>query len=139
MRAYLDTSVLVALVLREEASSRAAEVWRAAGTVVGACVIHTEAHAALAAAHRASRMTATDLERLGHRLDALSAEIDMLTVDLALAEHAARLARAHALRGYDAIHLAAALRVLRPGGVLASADHRLCGAAHISGLDVIAL
>lgn len=50
MRAYLDTSVVVALLVREPASARAAAVWRGAHTVVSACVLHAEAHAALAAA-----------------------------------------------------------------------------------------
>jgi predicted nucleic acid-binding protein len=139
VRAYLDTSVVVALLLREPASVRAVTVWRAAHTVVSACVLHTEAHAALAAARRAVRVEADHLGTLTRRLDALSAQIDMLTVDLPLAERAAGIARDHGLRGYDALHLAAARSVLGPGGVFASGDRRQCAAAHSLGLDVVAL
>ena len=52
----------------------------------------------------------------------------------ALVEHASDLAELHGLRGYDAVHLAAALAV--GAVVLTSADADLCDAASRAGMHV---
>ena len=60
-------------------------------------------------------------------LDSLWVQLDTVPVTTGLVRQAADLAEAAGLRGYDAIHLAAALLV--PVDTFASSDVRLCEAA----------
>ena len=61
---------------------------------------------------------------------------------ITLTYHAAELARAYPLKGYDAVHLATALalaKVLRPVGLvltLVTGDRQMIRAAHAEGLPV---
>lgn len=57
-------------------------------------------------------------------------------VDLTLARHAGELAQRHALRGYDAIHLASALSLDDPNLVLVTWDRDLSSAARAAGRAV---
>lgn len=69
----------------------------------------------------------------------LLAQVHVIEIDEALAEHAGALAERHALRGYDATHLAAALtlQALGPQPVIcATWDRRLHQAAFDAGLVV---
>jgi uncharacterized protein len=61
--------------------------------------------------------------------------MDAIEVTAALAQSAGDLAEVHGLRGYDAVHLAAA--VLIAADVVVSADAELLRAAIASGLAVI--
>jgi predicted nucleic acid-binding protein len=64
-------------------------------------------------------------------------ELAIVEVDEALAASAADLAEREALRGYDAVHLAAALTVACD--VLVSGDDELCEAGLRQGLDIVNL
>lgn len=61
----------------------------------------------------------------------------MVEITEGLVADAADLAESEALRGYDAVHLAAALTV--EAAILTSADSALCEAAQRRGLHVAAL
>lgn len=97
---------------------------------------YPEARAALAAAHRAKRLTARAHERAITELDALNTELAIVGVDGALARHAGELAFEHALRGYDAVHLASALALGAAETILVTWDSDLSTAAAVAGLAV---
>jgi predicted nucleic acid-binding protein len=61
----------------------------------------------------------------------------LLGVDHALAQQAGSLAERHALRGYDAVHLASALLVDDPELLIVTWDRQLAVAARDSGHPVV--
>lgn len=136
MIAYFDTSALVAVLIDEPSSPTARRLWQEASGVVSALLVHAEAHAALAAARRQNRLTAAQFRAARERLDDLLDEIGSLPIDWALVVRAGDLAWSRALRGYDAVHLAAAERVGGEELLFVSGDKTLCGAARGSGLQV---
>jgi len=69
-------------------------------------------------------------------LDAVTAELGIVGVDEALAQHAGEIADERPLRGYDAVHLESAL-ALGPGEtILVTWDRDLSNAAVAVGLAV---
>ena len=70
-------------------------------------------------------------------IDELCRELDMIGVDEALARAAGQLAERHALRGYDAVHLASALAIGDPTLIVASWDRDLGTAAGVEGYTVV--
>lgn len=134
MIAYVDTSSLLKLLVEEEGSERAGVVWDTADVVASASVIVVEARAALAAAKRANRLTAAQYRKAKQELNALLNELTIVAITDELVADAADLAEREALRGYDAVHLAAALTV--EATVLTSADSALCDAAGRHGIYV---
>jgi predicted nucleic acid-binding protein len=99
----------VKLVVAEEGSDVADELWAAADLKIASQLVYPEARAALAAASRAGRIDCRGLRRAVSDLDAATFSMSLVGVDGALAREAGRLAQEHALRGYDAVHLATAL------------------------------
>lgn len=71
------------------------------------------------------------------RLSELWHEVDGLALVESLALRAGELAEAHALRGYDAIHLASAEAILDDGDVMVVSDTRLAEAA--ASIGIVAL
>ena len=130
----MDTSTLLKRLLDEDGSDQADAVWNAADVLVCAVTVVVEARAALAAAQRGGRLTATELTYAKAELEELFEEVSFIQITDALVADAAEIAESHALRGYDAIHLAAALAV--GANLLTSADAALCGAAERRGLRV---
>jgi predicted nucleic acid-binding protein len=137
--AYFDTSAVVPLVIAEPGSARAATLWVGADRVVSVRLIYPETRAALAQAERLGRLTARQLRDAVTRFDSLLEEIDLVEVDDALARRAGELAEVRRLRGYDAVHLAAADRVRDPDLVLIAGDGALLEAAATEGLMVAEL
>ena len=80
------------------------------------------------------RITKTDHRRTVARLDALMDELDIVEIDAGIAARAGHLAEAHALRGYDAVHLACAERLADADLVLVAGDGNLLEAATVLGL-----
>lgn len=135
MITYVDTSALVKLFIDDEAGTATMEqLWLASTSVVCCEIGYVEARAALGAAVRARRMTTAGLRGARVELDGLWAQVDVVPVTTVVIRHAADLAETAGLRGYDAIHLAAALLV--PVDTFASSDRRLCQAARRHGLHV---
>jgi predicted nucleic acid-binding protein len=99
----------VKLIVAEEGSDLADELWDATELKISSQLIYPEARAALAAAARADRIDPRGLRRAVADLDSATASMLLVGVDEAFARDAGRLAEAHALRGYDAVHLATAL------------------------------
>ena len=136
MIAYFDTSALVPLVISEPTSSAAARIWDAAGRVVATPLVYVEAHAALAQAQRLGRLTRTQLRRGLKALESLDQQLDRIELTHALIRFAGGIAERHALRAYDAVHLAGALSVNGPEVVFATGDQRLATAARAAGLAI---
>lgn len=129
------TSALIKLIVVEDGSDVAAELWERYPSAASV-LTYPEARAALAAAHRAKRLTARAHERAVIELDALDAELAIVGVDEALRRRAGELAFEHALRGYDAVHLASALALGAAETIVVTFDHDLSSAAVAAGIAV---
>jgi uncharacterized protein len=137
--AYFDTSAVVPLLIAEPGSARATSLWDGADRVVSVRLLYPETRAALAQAERLGRLTARQLRGAVTEFDSLFEVIDLVEVDHPLAVRAGELAEARRLRGYDAIHLAAAERVRDPDVVVIAGDGALLDAAAAEGMAVAAL
>ena len=128
MITYFDTSVLMKLFLTDEAGAIVAgEIWLATDSAICVEIGYVEVRAALAAASRAKRLSAAQFEKSKVLFENIWAQVEVVQVDESLVRAAAALAESDGLRGYDAMHFAAALRV----GVdtFAAADSALIRAA----------
>jgi predicted nucleic acid-binding protein len=137
--AYFDTSAMVPLLVAEPGSVRAALLWDGADRVVSVRLAYPEGRAALAQAQRLGRLTSRQLRVAVRDLDARFEQLDVIEIDGQLAQRAGELAEGHRLRGYDAVHLAAADRVRDPDLVVVAGDGALLDAASAEGLAVAAV
>jgi uncharacterized protein len=131
---YVDTSTLLKLVVDEVGSERAELIWDTADALASVSLVVVEARAALAAAVRAGRLSPAQHRVAKSGTAHLTRDMHLVEVTDELIVDAAELAETQGLRGYDAVHLAAALFV--GATVLTSADEALCDAARRRGLHV---
>lgn len=139
MIAYFDTSALISLLVEEPTSARAVRLWDEATRVVSTRLVYPEARSALARARRAGRLSGAQLAKLKRALDTLDPQLAHVEVTASLARRAGELAEEHALRGYDAVHLASAEILADPELVVVSGDRELQRAAAAIGLAVAQL
>ena len=133
MITYLDTSVLLKLLVQDEIGGDSAEqLWMKSDFIVCAEIGYTEARAALAAAYRNARLTSRSHSLAKAELEGLWAQVDVVVITTAIVRTAGDLAEDEKLRGYDAVHLAAGLA--SHATLFASADDRLLIAAQRHGL-----
>ena len=137
---YADSSAIVKRYLDEPGSVRVREGWPAIDHVFTSRVAYAEVHAAMARKHREGEMSALDFRRMAASFDKEWLSFDHVLVDPATLREIPRLVRRYPLRGYDAIHLAAALwirqRMDRPVDFWVS-DARLASAARTERFVVI--
>jgi predicted nucleic acid-binding protein len=134
---YFDTSILMKLLIDDEPFRAASErLWVGSDFAVCAEIGYTEARAALAAMRRNKRLTAAALHTAKAELELLWEQMSVVVVDTALVRAAGDLAEHDALRGYDAVHLAAA--IAGQVSVVASGDRQLVAAARRRGFAVAA-
>ena len=138
MIAYFDTSAVVPLIINEPATGVCSRIWNESSRVVSVRLLYPEGRAALARAHRMNRVTRKQLTAAVAELDAIVEQVDHLEVTPELALTAGALAEQHGLRGYDAVHLAAALAVAGDDLVLVTGDVDLSTAASDLGITVSA-
>ena len=137
MIAYLDASALVKRYVAEAGSPETNALIAGASVVGTAAISRAEVSSALA---KASRMGLLSREEAASALQVFNAEWESLIrlqLTEALISRAATLAWEHGLRGYDAVHLAAALfweDMLGDQVTLASYDRQLWEAAKVTGL-----
>ncbi len=136
MIAYFDTSAVVPLLVAEPGSARATTLWEGADRVVSVRLVYPEARAALAQAWLLGRMTTGQLRDAVTELESRYEELDLVDVDDGLVRRAGELAEAHSLRGYDAVHLAAADRLRDPDLVVVAGDRALLDAATGEGMAI---
>lgn len=135
MITYFDTSTLVKLVVDEAGSQNAELIWLGSETPLSSSLVVVESRAAVAAMRRAGKVRPREFRLIRSRLSDFLSDLQLIDVDLELVDHAAEIAETNKLRGYDAVHLAAALNV--GVEVFTSADRELCAAAARNGLDVV--
>jgi uncharacterized protein len=131
---YIDTSTLIKLLIDEVGTTEAGQIWDEPDVLVSARLGHVEARAALAAAARQGWISADILRSAVQGLEVLWSQVSVAEIDDDLMRLAGDLAATHGLRGYDAVHLAAAHLV--GADVFSSADRRLCAAASVCGFHV---
>jgi uncharacterized protein len=122
-------------LIAEPGSAAAAVAWNGADSVASNRILYPEARAALAAAHRAKRVQPRGYAGRKKTLEELWLQMDIIEVTASLGKTAGDLSELHALRGYDAMHLAAALLV--GADALVSADSDLLAAARAVGLPTV--
>lgn len=137
MIAYFDASALVKLLVDEDGSDDAAALWDAAHTLVCTRVAYAEVRAALAAAHRDGRLNSPQLRSAKRSWERFWDAMRVIELDPDLDEPSGRLAEAHALSGFDAIHLASALLLGLHDVVVATWDARLWQAASAMGYAML--
>lgn len=108
MIVVVDTSGLVKLFVDEPGSAEARAMLGSAVMIAASRIAYAEAMAAFGRRHREGALDEAGLESMIARLDRTWSRVGVVDID----ERAAgRLAIAHGIRGLDAIHLAAALRI----------------------------
>lgn len=139
MTLYVDTSVLVGRYQKQAGFIETNEALTSASTLVTAEITRVEVAATL---HRASRNAPTscaDLHRMYSDFEADLEYFHLVLIDRDLISSACDLARKQFLKGYDTVHLAAALTwKLGVEGqvVLATFDKQLWQAAKNEGFEV---
>ena len=118
-------------------SDIAVELWDRAESVASSQLVYPEACVAAAAAHRGGRIDARTLRAARRTIDELCRELRVIGLDERLARSAGELAERHALRGYDAVHLASALAIDDPDLVMATWDRDLATAAAAQDRTVV--
>jgi predicted nucleic acid-binding protein len=121
------------VIFDETGSELAVELWDRAAILVSSQLLYPEARAALAAGARGGRIGESEHLSAVATLEDLYAQLRTVAIDEPLARHAGDLAAQHALRGYDAVHLACALQLHGDDILLATWDNALNAAARATG------
>ena len=133
MTTYFETSAIVKLLVAEDGSERADELWDSADLIATSDLSYAEARAALAAARRSGRLTGQGLADARRTLHDRFRDLHRVEVTHDVVLSAGDLAEEHALRGYDAVHLASALALETPGLILVTWDDDLARAGRRVG------
>lgn len=133
---YFDSSAFVKLLVEEEGSDEAAILWDGCDAAVSSRLAYPEVCAALAAATRAHRLEPADHDRVARVWDDFWAAVRPVELSAAISQHAGDLARRHALRGADAVHLASA-RAIGEDVIFAAWDRRLRSGAISVGISAV--
>lgn len=140
MRLYIDTSALVKLYVEEEGSPVVQRAVDQARLVATSAIAYVEARAAFVRRRHERGISAGDYRRIVRDLNADWPRYFVVGVTDPLIRKGARLAEAHRLRAYDAVHLASAAvlhgRLAQPV-VFACWDLRLEKAAKREGLELL--
>jgi predicted nucleic acid-binding protein len=134
---YLDTSALVPLLVTESSSIRCRALWDAADIVLCTALGHVEASAALARSARAGNLSPEARAAAAELLEQLWSDVTVVPADQPRLRAASAAALRHGLRGYDAVHCAAALAVAGPELVAATGDLELLAAWRDERLAVV--
>lgn len=139
---YCDTSALLKLYVREPESGKVRKAIDSATALCTHVIAYAELRAALAKAWRMGRISVNQLSRLVEDADKDWSTLRLIGADMALVREAGDLAQRHGLKGFDSVHLAAALAVGRVAGdagkpVFAAFDRGLAKAALAEGLTIL--
>lgn len=136
MNVYFETSAFFKLVVDEDGSADAVEVWEAAHRVIASRLMYPEARAALAAAVRAGRVTTAESRLVRSRLESRWDQVEVIEIDDEIARASGDLAETHALRGFDSVHLASAIALADETSIFATWDLELRAAGQRVGLQL---
>jgi len=133
---YFDSSAFVKLVVEEPGSDLAAELWDGCDAAVSSRLAYPEVRAGLAAAARNHVLDDGELETAERAWEEFWAATRRVELTSAVERKAGELARRHALRGADAVHLASALAIGDADLVFAVWDQHLHAGARAARLRV---
>jgi uncharacterized protein len=133
---YFDASAFVKLLAEEPGSDLAAQLWDGCDAAVASRLAYPEVRAALAAAARNHDLSEDELDGAEQAWEEYWAASRPVELTAAVERHAGRLARQHALRGADAVHLASALAIGDTDLVIAVWERRLHTGAQAAGIRV---
>ena len=136
---YFDSSALVKLVVEEQGTDLAADMWDGCDAALSSRLSYPEVRAALAASGRNHDLDEDELAAAEQAWEEYWAAIRPVELTAAVERHAGRLAFLHSLRGADAIHLASALAIGDSELVFAVWDRRLHAGAQVAHLRVAPL
>jgi len=134
---YLDTSSLLKLFINEPGSDDVAKWVAETEVLVTSRVAYAEARAALARAHRTARLSVRSYRSVLRSFEDAWGSLALVEASEPLVRLAGDLAERHALRGFDAIHLASAILLQRETGQpvgFSAWDERLMAAAGVEGM-----
>lgn len=134
---YLDTSALVPLLIEEPTTAACRDVWDQAEVVLATPLGYVEAAAALAMAERMGRIAPELRASCQTRLERLWESVHVLEIDESVMRRAAAIAVQHGLRGYDAMHCAAASSANDDVLVAVSGDRDLLAAFQAEGVATL--
>lgn len=138
MKLYLDTSGLVKLWIDEEHSVRVRTMVAAASELGTSTVAYAELGATLARLERERRLSSKARELILEDFAARWMGMRRVVAGPMISRRGASLARVHALRGFDAIHLASALQLRLSMGdlIFVGFDQRLNAGAASEGFGL---
>ncbi|MBI4572048.1 MAG: type II toxin-antitoxin system VapC family toxin [candidate division NC10 bacterium] len=113
---YADSSVIVKRYYQEPGTPRVRDTWTGAQHVFTSRVAYAEVLAALARKRREGGLSTTLFRTIASAFETEWPAYDQVLVDNTTLADVRRLVWRHPLRGYDAIHLAAALWLRRQLG-----------------------
>ncbi|MEW5900716.1 MAG: type II toxin-antitoxin system VapC family toxin [Acidobacteriota bacterium] len=134
---YLETSNLVKLYVQESDSDEILRLVREAEAVATSIVAYVEARAAFARKFRDRGISEKDYQTVKKAFLSDWENVFVIRLTDAVAKSAGDLAEKRSLRGFDALHLASAVQLLksvRLPVVFSSSDARLSEAAKKEGL-----
>lgn len=134
---YFDSSAFVKLLVEEEGSELAAQLWDGCDAAVSSRLVYPEVRAALAAAARSGRLDRQAYETTEASWEEFWSATRVIEMTEAVAQNAGDLAREHSVRGADAVVHLASLLVLGDAVVLAAWDARLRSGAEAVGLRIV--
>ena len=135
---YFDASAFVKLLVEEDGTDLAAELWDNCDLAASSRLTYPEVRAALGAAHRDHRIDARQLRRLEREWETFWDATRPVELTPVIMRGAGELCANHALRGADGVHLASALALItaRVDLVIAVWDVRLAAGATAAGIRV---
>ena len=136
MNAYFDTSALVPLLIEEPTSASFDDLWRSAEKITSTRLLFVETASTLERARRADRISRSGVSAALERLEEMWREMVVIELNQPLMLQAAVLASNFGLRGFDAVHCAAAFGLDDDDVIAASSDSRLNEAWSSLGLTV---
>lgn len=137
MTAYVDTSALLKLLVREVETDDLRAIWDQVSDRYASLIGYVELRSAIAAARRARRLTGATCIAAAGEADVLWARLAAVEVDEPLVRDAGELADRHGLRAGDALHLASAMRIADGPTAFIAYDARLRKAAVAEGFIVL--
>jgi predicted nucleic acid-binding protein len=135
---YFDTSALIKRFVDETGSDTVASLIEVDPVVATSAVAYAEIHAGLARKLREQALTAAAHRRISRAFDSDWRSYVRIGLTESLLQLTRDLVHRHPLRGFDAIHLASALRLqveLAEAVRFVAADGRLLTAANAEELD----
>ncbi|MHB8467123.1 MAG: type II toxin-antitoxin system VapC family toxin [Acidimicrobiales bacterium] len=134
---YFDSSAFVKLLVNEEGSDLASDVWDGNDVVLSSRLAYPEVRSALASASRTGRFELAALRDVNLEWESYWRETRPIELTARVARHAGALAQAYRLSGADAVHLASALAIGTPELIVAVWDVRLRAGVRAEGLRLV--